>query len=92
MVEESLVDILRRLLINEESGILYVVHNAFEQVTLNVVRKEVIGDLLDAHIEISFNAHVPVHKLLEKLLTSSSFMAPIAMFIRPIRDTFMKKK
>lgn len=50
VLEESLENILRESFHNWQSGIRSVVYNVLEQVILDLLRKDVIGETLEAHI------------------------------------------
>lgn len=57
-------------------------YNVREQVMLYLLRKDVMGETLEAHISKSFDTYAAADRLLKKDLTSSSFMALIATFVR----------
>lgn len=59
---------------------------------LDVLRKEVIDDRLDAHITNSFNTYAAADNPSMSWLTSSSFMAPVAIFDWRRSDTARSNK
>lgn len=66
---------------NSQSGIRSVVYDVDEQLMLDLLRKDVIGEKLDRHIAKFFDTEAATDGLSKKLMTSSSFMAPIATFV-----------
>lgn len=55
MVEEALDEALPIALHNTQSEVRSVVYNRVEQIMLDLLRKAVIGEILDAHIMNYFN-------------------------------------
>lgn len=82
LVQESLDDILRPSYNNARSEIRLVVNNVLEQVRLDLLRKAVLCEMLDAYIAKFIDTDAAADRLWKKLLTSSSFMVPIATFVR----------
>lgn len=54
---------------------------------LDLLYKDVIVDTLDAHI---FDTHAVANSMLKRLLTSNTFMAPFAIFVKGKNDTAME--
>lgn len=87
--EGALDEILRKTPHNVQSGVQSVLYNFVEQVNIDLLLKDLIGDTLDAHIMNKFNAYVAAEGLSKSLLTSSSLMAPIATLVRRNAYTVM---
>lgn len=87
MAEESLDDIPRTSLPNWQGRIGYVVYILVELVMLDLLRKEVIGDMLDSHTANYFKTDIGPDKQSKRLLTSRLFRAQIVTFVRPKTDT-----
>lgn len=81
-VEDSLKSILCTLYHNTQSGICLVVYSVVEKVMLDRLRNSVIGETLDTHIAIFFDTDAGTDRLSKELLASSSFITPMATFIR----------
>lgn len=81
LVEGSLDDIPCTSYCNAQSGIRSVVYRVLEQVMLDLLRKDVIEETMDAHIAKVLNTYAAADEISEKLLTSSSFIAPITTFV-----------
>lgn len=92
MVEEALDDVQSRMYHRAQSGVLSVVFNVVEQVILDLLPKDVIGKLLEAHIAKSYDTDECAEGLLKRLLTSNYFMSPLATFVRCRMDTAMEEK
>lgn len=59
---------------------------------LHPSHEEFIGDRLDARIPNYFNTDVEDDKILQRLVTSSSFMALTSTFVRGKMDNSMRNK
>lgn len=70
-----------------QSGIRSVLYNVMEQEILDLLRKKVIGETLNAGIAKFFDTDAAPVRLSKKLLTSSSFMALITTFVRRKTDS-----
>lgn len=92
MIEKSRDDILRTSFYKAQSGIRTVVYKAAEQVMLDVLRKDVIGKKLDAHIAKFLDTNAAPKCLSKRLLASSSFMVLNATFARRKTDTEIKER
>lgn len=57
-----------------------------------MLRKEVIGDTLDSHIARLFDTDADSDRLSKRFLFSSTFMGPIATFVRRKPDAAMEEK
>lgn len=71
--------ILSTSLHNLQSGIRWVVYNIIEDVMLDLLRKGVIWEMIDAHI-IVFNTDGDAEGLSKRLLVPNLFMTPVATF------------
>lgn len=91
MIKESLDKKLRKSLHNAQNGILSVMHSVVEQVMLNLLRKDVIEDTLEAHIPKVFDTYAAADRLSKRLLTSIKFMAPIVT-VRRKKDTTIEQQ
>lgn len=80
-VEETSDDILHMSYLSEQSGIRSVVHNDVEQVMLDLLFKEVIGETLDDQTARLFDTNAAANRLPKKFLTLSSLSSPIATFV-----------
>lgn len=92
MVEEPLDDILRTLFLNVQSGIRSVVSSGIEQVMLDLLSKDVIGETLDAHIMENAEQDAVAEVLAKRLLAPGWFMALVATLARRETDSAMKEK
>lgn len=92
MVEESLDDIMRTSLRNAQTSILSVVYNVVEKVILELVRNNVIRETLGTQPVKFIETDAVSEGLLKMLLASSSFMEPIATFLRRQKDTAMEQR
>lgn len=92
LIEESMDDVLQKLLQNAQWGIRLVVCNVVEQVMLDLLHEEVIGNMLDSLIAKCFDNNATADRLSQKLLTSNTFNAPIATFVRREANTAMEHK
>lgn len=77
LVEKALHDAVHNTFHRTQRGVLSVSKNAFEQVISDFLRKDFIGETLDVS---------------RRLLTSTSFMAQIATFVRRETATAMKDR
>lgn len=75
-IKEPLGDILRTSCHNSQSGIRSVVEN----VMLDLIHKEIIGETLDSYIANFCDTNAAAELLSKRLLASSSFMNAIATF------------
>lgn len=82
IAEESLDDILRTSHHNDHSGVCSVKKNIMEQVMLYLLREDVAEEITDAHIAKFFYINAASQRLSKKLVTSSSFIVPIASVVR----------
>lgn len=82
LVQGTLKDILCTFYQNSQSSIHSVVYIVVEQVMLNLLRKDAISETLVGHNTKFVNAEAATDRLSDKLLTWSSFLAPIATFER----------
>lgn len=67
---------------NMQSGVRSVAYNIFEQVLLNLHRKDVNEEKLDTQIVKNLDTDTAVEGLSKRFFTSSSFMEPIATLVR----------
>lgn len=77
---------------NAQSGIRSVVYNLVEQVMLDLFRNDFIGEKFEAHVAKAFDTEAAADRLLNKVLTSGSFIKPIATVVRRKRDSAIAKK
>lgn len=91
MGEKALDDVIRKTILNPQSGVRSVVYNVVEKVVLDMLRELVIKETLGAHIAKYLEIAAAAGGLLKRLLTSSSLMAPTATLNRRKTDTAMKK-
>lgn len=92
MVEEALNEALCRTSHNAQSGVQSVVCKVFEQVMLDSLCEKVIGETLNAHIGKLFDRYEAAEGRSKKLLTSTSFIAPIATFLRRKRILLLRRR
>lgn len=59
--KEVLDDLLHKTLHSSQNGVRYVVYNVAEQVMLDVLHKDVMGETLDAYIAKFLDAHEAVY-------------------------------
>lgn len=59
-----------------------VIYSAIEQVLLNLLRRDVIGETLDMHLCTCFNSWEAADRAGGKLLSTNFSRAPIAAFIQ----------
>lgn len=82
IIEESPKDILCTSYLNTRTSICSVNYNVVEAVMLYLQRKDIIDKTLDAHIATVLNTDAVGDRLSKMLLTWSSIIALIAMFVR----------
>lgn len=82
MVEESLDDLLQTSLHNARTNIRPIVYNVVNHIMLELLGKHVIGETLDAHVAKYFYTNAGADGVSKILLTSCSFIAPVATFLR----------
>lgn len=78
MVKEALDGVLHKTFHNTQSGVRSVIYNIVEQVLLDLLHEDDTKETLDAHITNLFSTCEARAGLSKKLLTSTTFMAPIA--------------
>lgn len=86
-VEEVLYYALRKVIHNLQSRARSILSPVLEHVMLDLLGKEVIPRPLGSHITEFFETGPAAKGLSERLLASSSFMTPIATFIRGESDS-----
>lgn len=91
IIEESLHDILKWSIHTEQRQIQSVVYSIVWQVMLDLVRKDIPGQKLDAHIANHFDHYAAAEGLKWSVLPLSWFVRPIATSFRCETDTVMKK-
>lgn len=74
------------------TGVQNIVYNVVEQLILNLLRKEVTGERLDAYNVKYFDMYAVAEGSLKTLLDSSSFMTAIATLVTRKEDTAMDTK
>lgn len=82
MVKEPLDDLICKALHNAQNGVRFVLHYVIEQVMLCTIRNDVIGEIRDDHVANYFKSDPAADELLERLLTSTSFMQLITRLVR----------
>lgn len=92
LVEETPDNILCTFYHNAQGGLRSVSYNAVEQVLLDLLRKDIICEILAETIAKTFGAKAAVNRLLNELLTSYSFGVPIATFSRRKTDSIISYK
>lgn len=92
VVEGALDDVLRRTLYDAQSGVWSVVYKVPDQVTLDLLRKDVIRETPGAHIANYFDTDAAAEGLSKRMLTASSLMGPIATFVRRKTDIPMENR
>lgn len=92
LVEESLDDSIRASYHNAQNGICSVVYNVVEKGKLDLLRKELLGKTLDADVSELFDLDAAADRLSKRLLTSSSFIAPIDTFVDRESDSSISDK
>lgn len=92
MIEEVLIDVLHKTFHNPQTGVRSIVHNVLELEMLDLLRKYVIGKTLDAHIAKFSDKDEAAEGFSNMLFTSTSFMTPIATFVRGKSNTAMEEK
>lgn len=91
-MEELLDDIFWKSLHNAQSGTRSVVYNFVDRAMLDLLRKDIIGETLDARIAKIFDTKAAADKFSKKLFTSTSFVARIGTFLRHKTDINMQHK
>lgn len=91
MVGEALNDVLLKTSHNAERCVRSIVYNTVEQVMLDLLSKDFIGETLDAHTAKYLNTNEAAEGLSKRLLTSNSVLPPIATFVRRTTDKAMKE-
>lgn len=91
IISGLLNDISRTSLHNSKCGLRLVLYIVIEQRVVDLFRNEVIRKTLHAHAASVLQAGEAHESLSKIMLTSSSFMVPIAIFVRRKKDTAMKK-
>lgn len=71
MTEELLDDILRKSFHNVQGDIQSVIYSVNEQEMLDLLRKDKVGETLDAHIPKIFDTNAATERLSKSLLTLS---------------------
>lgn len=92
MVERALGEVLRKTFNITQRGVRSVVYNIVEQVVSDPPRTNINGEMLDVHITKCFETDEATGGLSKRLLPPTSFMEPIATFVRAKSDTVMKSK
>lgn len=92
IVEKTLDDILGTSYLNTQSGFYLVVYIVVEQFRLDLLREDVIGETLNAHIAELFDMDAATNRVFEKILMWSSFIAPITMFVQRKTETTIADK
>lgn len=92
MVQKSLDDILRTSFHNTQSGMRSVFYNVVEKFMLDPLRKDVFGQMLDAHIAKSLDTDTAAEGFSRRFLASNLFMAPIATFLKCKTETVVDKQ
>lgn len=90
---EKLVDDILRHYARCSAGIWSVLYHVGYQMMLDLPRKNFIGDTFEAHSRAKwYGTNVAVDRLSQRLLTSNTFMASIAIFVKRRTDTAMDEK
>lgn len=82
LIEELLDDILRLSHHNAQSEIRSAMYNVREQIMLDLLRKEIIGETLGGHVAKLLDTDAAINRLSKELLTSSLFVALIVTFVQ----------
>lgn len=78
---DSLNHILQYALEKARTGVFPVVHNVFEQKLFDLLRLEVMDAILDKQVANNFHTKDASNKIGGNLLSTNSFMDPIAAFV-----------
>lgn len=92
IVQNLLDDIQRTSFHNRQGGIPSVVDKVVLQVMLDLLRKYVFGETVDAHIKKLFDTDAAAEGMLKSFPSPSSFMAPIETFVGCKMDTTMEER
>lgn len=65
-------------------GVHYAVLNVVEQILFDLLRLELIDEIIDKHIVDYFDASVAADKICENLVSTNAFMRLIIMFLQRI--------
>lgn len=87
LVEESLYDILRPMYHNTQNGFRSVLYSLSEHVMLDLLRKDSIGENVNALIAKFSDTDADTDRLSKKFLTSTSSMASRATIVRRKTDS-----
>lgn len=83
LVTESLDDILQYVYENAPTGVRSVVYIVLEQVSLHVVRRDMIGETFEGHISTYFDFNDDAGKIFRELLsTANPFKEQVAASIK----------
>lgn len=75
-----------------QSSIRSVGYNVVQVVMLDLIRRDVVEETLDAHISRILDPQMATEKLLKKLLTPNSIMAPFPTFVKRKTKTGMENR
>lgn len=92
MARGGLDEVLHKMLRNTQHRVRYTVYNVVYYNVLDLPRRDVIEENLHALIKMYFDTEAGAKELLNNLLTSSSFRAPITTFVRRNTDHVMENK
>lgn len=92
MVERASDEVLRDTLRKAQNGFGAFVYNVVELVMMDLLRRDVIGDTLDAHVARFFEKDEAAEGLWKRMFTSTSFMGRIENFAGHRMDTATEDK
>lgn len=91
MAEDSIDDIHKTSFHNAQSSIQSVVDNVVQYIVLDLLREYVIREMSDGHVSNFIDIYAVATGFSKRLLAFSSFMAPIATFVRVKWIQILKK-
>lgn len=89
-IQEGLDDVQHITFHNAQSRVGLVIYNVLQQEMLDLSRKQVIEEMLGVHTVKSSDTNEAAEGLSKSLLTSTSFIAPIATFVLLKTDLAME--
>lgn len=89
LVAEAFDNIVQCPYENTCNGACFVIHNVLEQLLLDVLPKDMMGDILHNWISPHFNSDDAAEKIDRRLLSTISSTAPTAVFIQRMVGYFM---
>lgn len=92
MVEQTLKHIMNKLFHNSQNGIRSVAYSVTEQVMLELLHENKIGEKIDVHIKKLFDNNAAAQGFSKKFLSLNLFMLPISNSTRREPDKVLEKR